>query len=126
MPDRLLKFLFQQAPVRGEVVRLSASWQQMTALHAYPEPVLRLLGETTAAATLLAAIIKFAGNLILQTDALGNYVMPGVAAGSYNMFANYPNFLNASVRSMASTTPVNARSSSAMSMRRRPIAGSLM
>ena len=61
MPDRLLKFLFQQAPVRGEVVRLSASWQQMTALHAYPEPVLRLLGETTAAATLLAAIIKFAG-----------------------------------------------------------------
>jgi molecular chaperone Hsp33 len=66
MADRLLKFLFHQAPVRGEVVRLSRSWQQMTALHAYPEPVLRLLGETTAAATLLSATIKFAGNLILQ------------------------------------------------------------
>jgi molecular chaperone Hsp33 len=66
MQDRLLKFLFHQAPVRGEVVRLSRSWQQMTALHAYPEPVLRLLGETTAAATLLSATIKFAGNLILQ------------------------------------------------------------
>ncbi|HEY4037263.1 MAG TPA: Hsp33 family molecular chaperone HslO [Burkholderiaceae bacterium] len=66
MPDRLLKFLFNQAPVRGEVVRLSQSWQRMTALHAYPEPVLRLLGETTAAATLLSATIKFAGNLILQ------------------------------------------------------------
>ncbi len=66
MSDRLLKFLFHQAPVRGEVVRLSRSWQQMTALHAYPEPVLRLLGETTAAATLLSATIKFAGNLILQ------------------------------------------------------------
>ena len=66
MPDRLLKFLFHHAPVRGEVVRLSHSWQQMTALHAYPEPVLRLLGETTAAATLLSATIKFAGNLILQ------------------------------------------------------------
>lgn len=64
--DRLLKFLFHQAPVRGEVVRLSQSWQQMTALHAYPEPVLRLLGETTAAATLLSATIKFDGNLILQ------------------------------------------------------------
>jgi molecular chaperone Hsp33 len=64
--DRLLKFLFHQAPVRGEVVRLSRSWQQMTALHAYPEPVLRLLGETTAAATLLSATIKFDGNLILQ------------------------------------------------------------
>src|SRR2546427_7315190 len=66
MPDRLLKFLFHHAPVRGEVVRLSHSWQQMTALHAYPEPVLRLLGETTAAATLVSATIKFAGNLILQ------------------------------------------------------------
>jgi molecular chaperone Hsp33 len=66
MPDRLLKFLFHQAPVRGEVVRLSQSWQRMTALHAYPDPVLRLLGETTAAATLLSATIKFAGNLILQ------------------------------------------------------------
>jgi len=66
MADRLLKFLFQRAPVRGEVVRLSRSWRQMTALHAYPAPVLRLLGETTAAATLLAATIKFAGNLILQ------------------------------------------------------------
>jgi molecular chaperone Hsp33 len=66
MADRLLKFLFHQAPVRGEVVRLSQSWQRMTALHAYPEPVLRLLGETTAAATLLSATIKFAGNLILQ------------------------------------------------------------
>jgi molecular chaperone Hsp33 len=66
MGDRLLKFLFHQAPVRGEVVRLARSWQQMTALHAYPEPVLRLLGETTAAATLLSATIKFDGNLILQ------------------------------------------------------------
>ena len=66
MSDRLLKFLFHQAPVRGEVVRLTRSWQQMTALHAYPEPVLRLLGETTAAATLLSATIKFAGSLILQ------------------------------------------------------------
>jgi molecular chaperone Hsp33 len=66
MSDRLLKFLIHQAPVRGEVVRLSQSWQQMTALRSYPEPVLRLLGETTAAATLLSATIKFAGNLILQ------------------------------------------------------------
>jgi molecular chaperone Hsp33 len=66
MSDRLLKFLFHRAPVRGEVVRLTRSWQQMTALHAYPAPVLRLLGETTAAATLLSATIKFDGNLILQ------------------------------------------------------------
>lgn len=66
MSDRLLKFLFRQAPVRAEIVRLEQSWQQMTALRNYPPPVLRLLGEATAAATLLAATIKFPGSLILQ------------------------------------------------------------
>lgn len=66
MADQLLKFLIHQAPVRGEMVHLSRSWQQMTALRAYPDPVLRLLGETTAAAALLSATIKFDGNLILQ------------------------------------------------------------
>ncbi len=69
--DQLLKFLFHQAAVRGEVVRLSASWRQMTARHDYPEPVLKLLGELTAAAALLASTIKFAGSLILQVHGDG-------------------------------------------------------
>jgi molecular chaperone Hsp33 len=66
MSDRLLKFLFADAPVRGEVVRLEAAWRRMVELHAYPAPVTRLLGEMTAAAALLAANLKFDGNLILQ------------------------------------------------------------
>lgn len=66
MSDTLLKFTFRGAPVRGELVRLEDAWQAITALHDYPEPVARLLGEMTAAAALLAANIKFAGNLILQ------------------------------------------------------------
>lgn len=64
--DRLLKFTFRGAPVRGEVVRLEAAWRSMIALHDYPGPVAGLLGEMTAAAALLAANLKFAGNLILQ------------------------------------------------------------
>ena len=71
MSDRLLKFLFGQAPVRGEIVRLQASWRQMVANHGYPAPVTRLLGEMTAAAALLAANIKFDGALILQIQGNG-------------------------------------------------------
>lgn len=71
MDDRLLKFLFGQAPVRGEIVRLQESWQQMVANHGYPAPVARLLGEMTAAAALLAANIKFDGALVMQIQGNG-------------------------------------------------------
>jgi len=71
MSDQLLKFLFRDAPVRGEIVRLQESWRQMVANHRYPAPVTRLLGEVTAAAALLAANIKFDGALILQIQGNG-------------------------------------------------------
>ena len=71
MADTLLKFLFRGAPVRGEIVRLQESWQQMVANHRYPAPVARLLGEMTAAAVLMAANIKFDGALILQIQGNG-------------------------------------------------------
>jgi molecular chaperone Hsp33 len=71
MSDRLLKFLFHDAPVRGEVVQLGAAWQQVIEHHDYPAPVLALLGEMTAAATLLAASIKFNGALTLQVHGDG-------------------------------------------------------
>jgi len=64
--DRLLKFLFRGAPVRGELVRMDESWGAMTAHHDYPAPVRRLLGEMVAAAALLASNIKFSGTLIMQ------------------------------------------------------------
>jgi len=71
VPDTLLKFTFHNAPVRGEVVRLDQAWQAMTAFHGYPAPVMRLLGEMTAAAALLATNIKFAGSLIMQVHGDG-------------------------------------------------------
>ena len=71
MSDRLLKFLFKGAPVRGEVVRLHASWRKMIEFHDYPPAVTRLLGEMTAAAALLATNIKFSGSLILQIQGDG-------------------------------------------------------
>jgi molecular chaperone Hsp33 len=69
----LQKFLFEGLPVRGQVVQLTAPWQEILARRAnnaatgpYPEPVAQLLGEMTAAALLMQANIKFNGALILQ------------------------------------------------------------
>ena len=66
MSDRLLKFAFTGARVRGELVQLTGAWRDMTAHRTYPPAVMRVLGETVAAATLLAANVKFNGALVMQ------------------------------------------------------------
>ncbi len=71
MSDRLLKFMFRGAPVRGELVRVAEAWREMTAHHQYPAPVKRLLGEMVAAAALLASSIKFNGALVMQVHGDG-------------------------------------------------------
>jgi molecular chaperone Hsp33 len=69
--DLLLKFLFRDAPVRCEIVRIDDTWRRMLAHRTYPAPVTALLGEATAAALLLAANIKFRGALVLQVQGDG-------------------------------------------------------
>jgi molecular chaperone Hsp33 len=69
--DNLQRFLFEHAPVRGELVHLDAAWQTILERHDYP-PVLRdLLGELAAAAVLLAATLKLEGALVLQIQGNG-------------------------------------------------------
>lgn len=69
--DTLRRFLFEHAPIRGELVHLDASWQTIVGRHHYP-PVLRdLLGELAAAAVLLAATLKLQGALVLQIQGKG-------------------------------------------------------
>ena len=68
--SELTKFLFEGLPVRGVLVRLSASWQEVLrrreALGAFPVEVRSLLGEMVAAGALMQANIKFNGALVLQ------------------------------------------------------------
>lgn len=71
MKDRLQKFLFEHAAVRGEFVDLTEAWKQVQANHAYPPAVTRLLGEMLSAAVLLASNIKFNGSLIMQIQGDG-------------------------------------------------------
>ncbi|MGH8808573.1 MAG: Hsp33 family molecular chaperone HslO [Noviherbaspirillum sp.] len=66
MMDTLQRFIFENAAVRGELVEISDTWQQVQARHNYPTPVQTLLGEMVAAAALLSANLKFDGMLIMQ------------------------------------------------------------
>lgn len=64
--DTLQRFIFEDAAVRGELVELSETWQQVQARNAYPPAVRTLLGEMLAAAALLSANLKFNGMIVMQ------------------------------------------------------------
>ena len=66
MSDKLQKFLFENAAVRGELVEISDVWQQVQSRQEYPKAVKALLGEMLSAAALLSANIKFNGSIIMQ------------------------------------------------------------
>lgn len=75
--SELHKFLFEGLPVRGMLVRLTDSWQDLLRRReqaesgAYPAPVRTLLGEMAAAAVLMQSNIKFNGALVLQMQGDG-------------------------------------------------------
>src|SRR4029077_4481637 len=71
MPDTIQRFLFEHAPVRGEIVHLDATWRAVLERHDYPPAVRALLGEMMAAAALLTATLKFGGTLIMQIQGSG-------------------------------------------------------
>ena len=68
--DTLKKFLFEGLPVRGMLVRLTGSWQELLQRRAdvgqHAPEVRVLLGEMAAAGVLMQANIKFNGALVLQ------------------------------------------------------------
>jgi molecular chaperone Hsp33 len=72
MLDSSTRFVFVDADVRGNIVRLGDSFKQMTASHDYPPKVQELLGEFLTAALLLSDMIKFEGRLTLQANGQGN------------------------------------------------------
>jgi len=69
--DRLYRFLFEDFPIRGQWVRLEATWQEAQSRRIDPPPVRRLLGEAMAASALLTAGLKFEGRLNLQIETDG-------------------------------------------------------
>ncbi|MBX9965268.1 MAG: Hsp33 family molecular chaperone HslO [Burkholderiales bacterium] len=71
MTDSLQRFLFENTPVRGQLVHLDATWRAVLERHEYPAPLRSLLGELMAAGALLSATLKFDGALIMQMQGQG-------------------------------------------------------
>ena len=60
------RFLFEGLDIRGAVVHLGDTWQQMQADRNYQPTVAQLLGETAAVTALIAGQLKQPGRLTLQ------------------------------------------------------------
>jgi molecular chaperone Hsp33 len=70
-PDILHRYLFDDLHVRGELVQLSDTYQQIIAAHDYPIGVRQLLGELVAATCLLTATLKLEGEIAVQLQGDG-------------------------------------------------------
>ena len=69
--DQLLRFIFSEYGIRGEIISLDSSWLTAQQNHTYPEPVAEQLGQALATSLLLSATIKFKGSLTLQVQGDG-------------------------------------------------------
>ena len=64
--DCLHRFDFEHLPIRGLLIHLDASWRALLEHRDYPPVIRDTLGEAVIASALLAATIKFDGQLTLQ------------------------------------------------------------
>lgn len=69
--DTIQRFLIHRLHIRGEIVKLQASYQAIIAQQPYPIKIAHLLGKTLATSALLTASIKFKGNLTVQLQSNG-------------------------------------------------------
>ncbi|WP_413473286.1 Hsp33 family molecular chaperone HslO [Shewanella baltica] len=69
--DTLHRYLFDNADVRGELVQLQDSYQQVISAQEYPAVLQVLLGELMAATSLLTATLKFSGDISVQLQGNG-------------------------------------------------------
>lgn len=76
--DVIVPFQVADTAVRGRVVRLAASADEILSAHGFPGPVSELVGEAIALVAMMGAALKFDGKLIFQAQ--GNGAVPMVVA----------------------------------------------
>lgn len=69
--DTLHRFLFKDAPIRGNLVNLNISYQQALQHQSMPDALKHALGELMAASAILTATLKMDGSLIMQLQSKG-------------------------------------------------------
>lgn len=70
--DVLHRFYFEEANVRGVIVQLRRTWQQIAHRDDYPEPVRRWLAEAATATALFAGDVKFSGSVSVHLKTRSN------------------------------------------------------
>lgn len=71
MNDQLNRYLFDNVHVRGELVQVSKTYQEITQNHDYPAPVNHLLGQMLTATSMMTALLKFEGDITVQIQGDG-------------------------------------------------------
>ena len=69
--NEVQRFLLEECGIRGALVRLNETWQQVVAQHQYPPKLERLLGEAVAATVLLAIGLKGKPQVSIQLQGEG-------------------------------------------------------
>ena len=69
--NEIQTFVLEDSGIRGALVRLEETWQQVIASHDYPPAVRALLGEGVVATLLLASGLKATPNVSLQLQGEG-------------------------------------------------------
>lgn len=69
--DILQRFLFENAPIRGEFAHLDKTYQTIIKQHSYPPMLQRLLGEALVLVSLIGNTIKLQGRLSMQFQGKG-------------------------------------------------------
>jgi len=69
--DILNRYIFEEYNLRGELVQLQQSYQEIIEQKNYPTPVKSLIGEMLAATCLLTATLKFEGDITVQLQGDG-------------------------------------------------------
>src|SRR4029077_15487955 len=69
--NEVQSFVLETVGIRGTLVRLEETWQQVVAAHDYTADVRTLLGEGVAAAVLLASGLKATPSVSLQLQSEG-------------------------------------------------------
>ena len=84
--DQLVRFLFREKDVRGEIVKVASSLDLMLQNHQYAHPVKQLLAELVAATSLLTATLKFEGNIAVQVQGDGPVKFAAVNGNNHQQF----------------------------------------
>lgn len=72
--DTLQRFIFEHAPIRGEIAHINQTYTSIMQQRPYPQMVKHLLGEALVSSLLLSGSLKFEGELSIQFQ--GDHRLP--------------------------------------------------